>query len=180
MVYVLLGAGFEEMEAVAPVDIMRRAGIDVKYAGIGGDMITGGNGITLRADVRVEDIDLEKIEMIVLPGGLGGVNSIGASVAAVSAVRYAAANGRFIAAICAAPALLGKLGLLEGVRAVCYPGMEEEMTGAQSAGSVKAFRDGRFITGQAPGAAIEFGLKLVEVLLGEAASEKVNSSIFYR
>jgi 4-methyl-5(b-hydroxyethyl)-thiazole monophosphate biosynthesis len=180
MVYVLLGEGFEEMEAVAPVDVMRRAGIGVKYAGIGGDLITGGNGIALRADVRVEDIDLEAMEMVVLPGGGGGVKSIGASEAAVAAIRYANEHGRAIAAICAAPTLLGKLGLLKGVRAVCYPGMEEGMTGAVWAGNVKTVLDGRFVTGQAPGAAVDFGLKLVEVLKGGAAADKVNGFIFYK
>ena len=180
MVYVLLGEGFEEMETVAPVDLMRRAGIDVRLAGIGGDFITGGSGITLRADVRVEDIELENMEMIVLPGGSGGVKSIGASESAIEAIRYAYANGRYIAAICAAPTLLGKLGLLKGVKAVCYPGMEAGMIGASSAGNVKTVRDGRIITGQAPGAALEFGLKLVDILKGEAASDKVNRSIFYK
>ncbi len=180
MVYVLLGAGFEEMEAVAPVDVMRRAGIDVQYAGIGGDLITGGSGITLKADIRVEDMNLGNMEMIVLPGGIGGVKSIAANESAVKAIRYAADNGRYIAAICAAPALLGKLGLLEGARAVCYPGMEAGMTGAVPAGNVKTVRDRRFITGQAPGAAIDFGLKLVEVLKGAAAAEKVNNAVYYK
>ena len=179
MVYMLLGTGFEEMEAVAPVDVMRRAGIDVKYAGIGGDFVTGGNGITLKADVRVEDIDLESMEMIILPGGLGGVKSIASSKDAVEAVNYAYDNGLYIAAICAAPTLLGKLGFLDGVKAVCYPGMEDGMTGAV-AENVKTVRDGQFVTGQAPGAAIDFGLGLVELLKGEAAAEKVNGSIFYK
>ena len=180
MVYVLLGGGFEEMEAIAPVDIMRRAGFDVKYAGIGGDMITGGNGITLKADVAVADISLDNMDMIVLPGGNGGVKSIGKSEAALNAIKYAYENGRFIAAICAAPTLLGKLGMLKGVRAVCYPGMEDDMSGAIFAGNVKTVRDGRFVTGQAPGAAVDFGLLLVEVLKGKAAAEKVNGFIYYK
>ena len=180
MVYVLLGAGFEEMEAVAPVDIMRRAGIDVQYAGIGSEYVTGANGITLRADMHIENIALDSMEMVVLPGGLGGVKSIGKSEAAVRAVRYAYENSRYIAAICAAPTLLGKLCLLDGVKAVCYPGMEDGMTGADFAGDVKTIQSGRFITGQAPGAAIDFGLKLVEVLKGKAAADTVSCSIFYK
>lgn len=180
MVYILLGTGFEEMEAVAPADIMRRAGIEVQYVGIGGRFITGGNGITLQADITVEEMALEQMEMLVLPGGLGGVKSIGESAAAVGAIHYAYDNKKYIAAICAAPTLLGKLGLLAGVKAVCYPGMEKGMTGAHFAGDVKAVRDGTIITGQAPGAAMDFGLLLVEVLRGQAAEERVNGFIYYK
>ncbi|NLA86944.1 MAG: DJ-1/PfpI family protein [Clostridiales bacterium] len=178
MVYVLLGTGFEEIEAVAPVDLMRRAKIDVQIVGIGGDLITGRNGITIRADVRVEDIELEQMEMIVLPGG-AGIESIGADTSALNAIKYAYDHQKYIAAICAAPTLLAKLGMLNGVNAVCYPGMEDEMPGARWAGSVKTVRDGRFVFGQAPGAAIDFGLKLIEALKGEAEARKVNNDIFY-
>lgn len=179
MVYVLLGTGFEEIEAVVPVDLMRRAGIEAKFVGIGGDCITGGNGISVKADLKIEDIELSRMDMIVLPGGTGGVKSIGGSAAAVDAIKYAYTNQKYIAAICAAPTLLGKLSLLSGVKAVCYPGMEEAMTGAQFAGKVKTVRDGRFIFGQAPGAAIEFGLQLVEALKGENTAKKVDDFIFY-
>lgn len=180
MVYVLLGAGFEETEAVVPVDLMRRAGIDAKFVGIGGDCITGGNGITVKADMTIEDIALEQMEMLVLPGGNGGVKSIGKNALAVNAILYAYEHQKYIAAICAAPTLLGKLGLLNGVNAVCYPGMEDAMTGAHFAGNVKTVRDGRFVFGQAPGAALDFGLRLVEVLKGEDAAAKVNHSIYYK
>jgi 4-methyl-5(b-hydroxyethyl)-thiazole monophosphate biosynthesis len=178
MVYVLLGEGFEEIEAVAPVDLMRRARIDARFAGIGGDIVTGRSGISMKADIRIEDMDLGQMEMLVLPGG-AGVEAIGASTQALNAIKYAHAHRIYIAAICAAPTLLGKLGLLHGVKAVCYPGMEDEMAGAQCAGNVKTIQDGRFIFGQAPGAAIDFGLKLVEVLKGEAAARKVCGSIYY-
>lgn len=176
MVYVLLAAGFEEIEAVAPVDLMRRAQIDVQFVSIGGDLITGRSGIAVKADIGIEDIRLDQMEMIVLPGG-GGVDGIGASAPAVAAIRYAYEHQKFIAAICAAPTLLGKLGLLGGVTAVCYPGMEGGMTGARWAGNVKTVRDGRFIFGQAPGAAVDFGLKLVEALKGTAAAKKVGGDI---
>jgi 4-methyl-5(b-hydroxyethyl)-thiazole monophosphate biosynthesis len=178
MVYVVLGAGFEELEAVAPVDLMRRAKIDVQFVGLGGDRVRGRSGIEIRADIRIEDIKLEEMEMLVIPGG-GGVEAIGESPAALRVIRYAYDHGKYIAAICAAPTLLGKLEMLGGVKAVCYPGMEAGMTGAQWAGPVKTVRDGQFIFGQAPGAAIEFGLKLVEVLKGEAAAGKVNGAIYY-
>ena len=180
MVYVLLGKGFEEIEAVAPVDLMRRAKIDVQFVGIGSEWVTGCNGISIKADVRIEELRLDQMEMLVLPGGNDGVESIGASVPAVDAIQYAYTHQKYIAAICAAPTLLGKLGLLNGVKAVCYPGMEDGMTGAQFAGNVKTIQDGRFVFGQAPGAAIEFGLKLVEVLKGKASAQKVNDSICFK
>lgn len=180
MVYVLLGTGFEEMEAIVPVDLMRRAGIDAKFVGIGGEFITGGNGITIKADLKIEDIPLEQIEMVVLPGGNRGVKSIGENALSVNAIMYAYTHQKYIAAICAAPTLLGKLGLLDGVTAVCYPGMEDGMTGAHFAGDVKTVQDGRFIFGQAPGAAIDFGLKLVDVLKGKNAAEKINDFIYYK
>lgn len=180
MVCVLLGTGFEEMEAVAPVDLLRRAGVDVKFAGIGGDLITGANGITIKADVRVEDVRPELTDMVVLPGGNKGVASIGASGAATALIRKAYENGKYIAAICAAPTLLGKLGLLSGVTAVCYPSMEDGMTGAVPAGDVNVVQDGRIITGRAPGACIDFGLKLVAVLKGDKAADNVRRAIVYR
>lgn len=178
MVYVLLGEGFEEIEAMAPVDLMRRAKIEVQCAGIGGQWITGRSGITVKADIRIEDMNLTLMDMLVLPGG-AGVETIGASPVAIKAIQYAYENGKYIGAICAAPTLLGRLGLLEGVNAVCYPGMEDGMTGAHFAGNVKTVSDGRFIFGQAPGAAINFGLLLIHVLKGEAAMEKVRDSIYY-
>lgn len=168
------------MEAIVPVDLMRRAGIDAKFVGIGGDCITGGNGITVKADLKIEDIELEQMEMVVLPGGNGGVKSIRGSTLAMNAIKYAFDNNKLIAAICAAPTILGKLGFLNGVNAVCYPGMEVSLTGAHFAGNVKTVQDGRFIFGQAPGAAIDFGLKLVEVLKGVDAAMKVNDFIFYK
>lgn len=178
MVYVLLATGFEEIEAVAPVDLMRRAKIDVQFVGLGGEIIRGRSGIELRADIRIEEIRLEEMEMLVIPGG-GGVEHIGADASAVNAIQYAYAHQKYIAAICAAPTLLGKLGMLVGVKAVCYPGMEGGMTGARWAGDVKIVRDGRFIFGQAPGSAIDFGLKLIEVLKGDAAAWKVSGDIYY-
>lgn len=177
MVCVILGSGFEELEAVATVDLMRRAGIEVQLAGIGGALVTGANGITVKADVRIEAVSPEAVEMVVLPGGSKGVESIGACEAATALIRYAHEHGRYIAAICAAPTLLGKLGLLAGIRAVCYPGLEAEMSGAIPAGNDKVIQDGFFITGQAPGACIDFGLKLVEVLKGNAAAARVAKSI---
>lgn len=179
MVYIILGTGFEDIEAVAPCDILRRGGVDVQLAGIGGRMVTGSNGVTVQADLTVEEMNLEAMEMIVLPGGMGGVRSILDSEAALHAVRYAGEHGRYVAAICAGPTVLAKLGITAGRRAVCYPGLEPEMDGAEMQ-DAPAVRDGRLITGRAPGAALDFGLLLLETLRGGEAAAKVRSGLVYR
>ena len=127
MVTIILGNGFEEIEAVAPCDILRRGGVEVQYAGIGGTLIKGGNGITVQADCTVEELDPDKVEMIVLPGGMGGVRSILGCEAAMDAVRSVYAQGKLVAAICAAPTILAKLHITDGKHATVYPGMESEM-----------------------------------------------------
>ena len=179
MVYIILGNGFEEIEAVSPCDILRRGGVEVRFAGIGGTLITGGNGITVQADCTVEEMDLDAMEMIMLPGGLGGVRSIRGSEAAMSAVRYAWENGKYVTAICAAPTILAQLGITDGRHAVCYPGMEGEMGGALMEDAC-AVEDGKVLTGRAPGAAMEFGYLLLKVLKGSEVAAGVRSGMVYR
>ena len=178
MVYIILGRGFEEIEAVAPGDILRRGGVEVRYAGIGGDMIVGSRGIGVKADCRVEDIDLRKAEMIVVPGGMGGVESILGSRAALNAVKSAYDAGIKVAAICAGPLELTRLHILDGKNAVCYPGMENEMSGSMSQES-STVADGNVITGRGPGAALDFGLRLLEELRGRDASDAVAAGLHY-
>ena len=125
MVYIILGNGFEEIEAIAPCDILRRGGVEVQFAGIGGKKIIGGHGITVEADVTVEE--MQDAEMVILPGGLGGVESIRGSETAMNAVKNAWESGKFVCAICAAPTILAQLGITDGKKATCYPGMENEM-----------------------------------------------------
>lgn len=177
MVYILLGNGFEEMEAIAPCDILRRGGVEVQLAGIGGRQITGGHGITVEADTTVEEMG--EAEMIVLPGGLGGVSSILGSERAMQAVKTAWETGKFVAAICAAPTVLAKLGITDGKNATVYPGMENEMGKANMTG-LAAVRDGRVICGQAAGSAVEFGLLLLETLKGAQAAKQVKDGIVSR
>ena len=179
MVYILLGTGFEEIEAVSPCDILRRGGVEVQFAGIGGTLVTGGNGITVQADCAVEDMDLDAMEMVVLPGGMGGVRSMLASDAAMNAVKTAYAQGKFVTAICAAPTILAKLGITDGKHATVYPGMEEQM-GSAMMEDVNAIRDGKVLTGRAPGAALEFGYLLLETLKGTEVMEKVRSGMVYK
>ena len=179
MVYIVLGKGFEEAEAVIPCDLLRRAGVDAKFVGIGSASVTGGHGITVQADCIAEETDLAQADMIVLPGGLGGVASILASETDLSAVKMMYENGKYIAAICAAPTILAKLGLTDGKRATCYPGMDDEMGNAVMCDE-DAVCDGKIITGKAAGTAFAFGLKLVEVLCGKEIAEKIATGVVSR
>ena len=179
MVYVLLGTGFEETEAIVPVDLLRRAGVTVLTVGLNGKLVYGGHSIGVEADITIEQMDLTQMDMIVLPGGLGGVSSILACQAALDAVDFAYENGKLIGAICAAPTILAKLGITDGKNTTCYPGCEESMG---SANMVKAacVQDSNIITGTSAGCATAFGLKLIEALKGEEAKNKIAESIVIR
>ncbi len=178
MVYIILGKGFEEIEAVAPCDILRRGGVDVQFAGIGGLEITGGNGITVKADCTVEDMKLDAMELIMLPGGMGGVHSILGSETALNAIRYAQEQGKFVTAICAAPTILAKLGITDGKKATVYPGMEDQM-GTAKMQDANAVADGKVLTGRAPGAALDFGYLLLATLKGQDVADKVRNGMVY-
>lgn len=179
MVYIILGKGFEETEAIAPGDVLRRARIPMQYAGVGGRTVEGAHGIRVEADITVEEMDLQSMDMIVLPGGSDGVAAMEANPAVMAAVEYALNNDRYVAAICAAPTLLGKRGWLDGRHAVCYPGMEALMGKAIVHGDREAVRDGKIITGRAPGAAIEFGLQLAGLLPGEYTPDEIAGYMVY-
>ena len=176
MVYVLLGTGFEETEAIAPIDLLRRAGVDVLTVGIQGKLVYGSHGIGVEADITLEQMDLTALEMIVLPGGLGGVKSIRESRAAMDAVQFAWENGKFVAAICAGPTVLAQLGITDGLEAVCYPGCEEEMGSARMV-TAPCVRSGKVITGTSAGCAVPFGLALVAALKGQAEADRIAKQI---
>lgn len=178
MAYLILGEGFEESEAIIPCDLLRRAGVEVRLAGIGGLEIPGSHGIVVRADCAAETAALTDAEMIILPGGLGGVRSIQGCGPVLEAVRTLYAAGGFVAAICAAPTILAQLGIIEGRRAVCYPGMEAQMGGAVMC-DADTVTDGRVITGRAAGGSFAFGLALVEALCGKAEAERVAAGVVY-
>lgn len=179
MVYIMLGKGFEETEAVAPGDVLRRAQIPMQYVGIGGRTVEGAHGISIQADITLEEMDLEAMDMIVLPGGLGGVESVENSAGAMAAVRYALDHDKYVAAICAAPTILGKRGWLDGRHAVCYPGCESGMGQAIVHPEKEAVVDGKLITGRAPGAAIEFGLTLAGILNGAFTPDEIAGYMVY-
>ena len=180
MVYVLLGTGFEETEAIAPIDLLRRAGAEVLTVGIQGKTITGGHGIGVCADITLEEMDLTAMEMIVLPGGLGGVASVKGSELAQNAVRFAYENDKWVAAICAAPTVLAMLGITDGRRATCYPGCEGDMGSALMEENKAFVVDGKLITGTSAGCAVPFGLALVAALKGQDVADEVATQFVIR
>ena len=176
MVYMLLGTGFEEMEAIAPLDLLRRAGVDVLTVGVTGKTVTGAHGIKVTADVTINEASREDIDMIVLPGGLPGADNLQNSPEVCEYIALANDKGAYIAAICAAPKILGALGLLKGKEAICYPGFENELKGAVISDK-KVVCDGNIITAAGMGVAVDFALKLVELLASSEASEKIRKGI---
>lgn len=180
MVYMLLGTGFEETEAIAPLDLLRRAGVSVQTVGLNGKVIYGGHGIGIETDIEIGQMDLTDIEMIVIPGGLGGVASIRGCQAAMDALKFANDNGKFVAAICAGPTVLADLGITDGKNATCYPGCEDGMGSANMIENAAAVRDGRIITGTSAGTAIPFGLALIEAVKGSEVAESIARQIVIR
>ncbi len=179
MVYILLGTGFEEIEALAPCDLLRRAGIEVHLVGLNGHTIVGSHKICVEADLTIEEASHVLPELLVLPGGLGGVRSILASEPALEFTKRCWDEGKLVAAICAAPTVLAKLGIVEDRRATCYPGKEVEMGNARMI-DASTVTDGRLITGRAAGSAIDFGLLLVEKIAGRQEAERIANGIVYR
>lgn len=181
MVYLFLADGFEEIEAMTPVDVLRRAGIDVVTVGIGGKEITGSHGIRITADITDTEADDQlsggaSFDMIVLPGGMPGTTNLDKSATVDSFIKAAASSDAYIAAICAAPTILAKRGLLDGKMATCYPGMEDLMTGAEVYAS-DVILDCNVITARGMGVATEFALQLVECLKGEGTAEDLRRAI---
>jgi len=178
MIYMFLANGFEEVEALAPLDLLRRAGCEVTTVGVGGgDMIVGAHGIAVGADIPDTMFRDSKPEMIILPGGMPGTRHLDESRTVDAALRTAINSGAYVAAICAAPMVLGKRGMLNGKEATCFPGFEEYLTGADVTGD-RTVTDGRYITGQAMGSATEFALALVKALKGEYAADTLRAAVF--
>lgn len=171
----LFAAGTEETEALTPADILRRAGVHVDIIGVGGRELTGSHGITVKTDKSYDDTDFSGYDMIIIPGGMPGTTNIeNAGIADI--LKAADAKGKFIAAICAAPMIPGKAGLLRGKEAVCYPGFEKYLDGAVISDK-KVVRSGNIITAKGMGAALEFALALVSVLCGNERAEETAFSV---
>ena len=176
--------GFEEVEALSPLDLLRRCGVSVLTVCVSeneGDLlVTGAHGITVKADVSAKEAEKllrsrDDLEMIILPGGMPGTKNLDASEPVHAFITEAVEQGAVISAICAAPMILGKRGLLAGRKATCFPGFEEYLTGAEVGGRVAV--DGTFITSCGMGAAVEFGLALVEALKGKDAADALGKAV---
>ena len=176
---VFLADGFEEIEGLTVVDLLRRAGIETQTVAVTGSAeVTGSHKIPVRADVLFEDMDDTDAELYVLPGGMPGTKRLAAHEGLGKLLLDAAASGKKVAAICAAPSVLGGLGILKGRRAACYPGFEDQLTGAEvSMGQVVV--SGNVITSRGMGTAIPFGLELVAQLKDRAAAEELAGRIVY-
>lgn len=170
-----LANGFEEIEALLPLDLMRRAGLEVKTVGVGGLEITGSHGITVKADMLDSELDDNALECVILPGGMPGTKNLDASAVVHKALDNALENNALICAICAAPMVLGKRGLLRGKNATCFPGFEEYLEGANVGGRV--VRDGQVLTAIGMGAALEFGIEIVAALKGRDAADKLFAAV---
>lgn len=177
MIYTFLADGFEEIEALCPVDIMRRAGLTVTTVGIGGREIVGSHGITVCADVSDSELCFEDIKLIFLPGGMPGTKNLDASKAVHQAIDLAIEQNAYIAAICAAPMILGKRGILNEKEAVCYPGFENYLDGATVPADKRIVTDGKIITAKGMGVATDLGLEIVRVLCGKEKSDALRKAI---
>lgn len=179
MIYVFLATGFEDIEALAPVDIMRRAGLGVQTVSISTDKtVESAHGVKVCADSLLADIDFSAADMIVLPGGLPGSTNLDACKPLTAAIKAHFDAGKPIAAICAAPLVFGHLGILEGKCATCYPGVEGELKGATYTAKIVE-KDGNIITGKGPAAAFEFGYAIVDYFQGEGASQPLRQGMMY-
>lgn len=176
MIYVFLADGFEECEALTPADLLRRAELEVRLVGVGKKTVTGSHGISVVCDMTDDQADPAAMEMLVLPGGMPGTLHLEQSQTVQAFIDFAAASEKWIAAICAAPSILGHKGLLAGRRAVCFPGYEEQLTDAMLCDEDICV-DGRFVTARGMGVSTEFGLKLVEVLCGEERATLLKAAI---
>ncbi len=170
MVYLFLAEGFEEIEAIAPVDILRRLNINVTTVGVTGKVVTGSHNIKITADITIEEADFSDIEVAILPGGMPGTTNLGNSEILCNLLKECAKKGKLIAALCAAPSVLGKLGLLKGKVYTCYPGFESEDFGGiyKKIPVAESYGDYAVITAWGPGAAFRFGFDIANQITGES------------
>ena len=178
MIYVLLTNGFEEVEAITPIDIMRRAGLSVKTAAVADSLtVVGSHDIPVTADIMIDDVDTADMEALILPGGPGHTN-LDDSVKVHKLIDYAVENNILLAAICASPSILGKKGILSGKKATAFPGFEQFLLGAEVLPD-KSVCDGKIITAKGAGASAEFGFMLTETLAGKEMADKLRESMQY-
>lgn len=172
-----IAEGFEEIEALCPLDIIRRAGLEITTVGIGSTSITGAHSITVNTDIKDTDFDADcNFDMIFLPGGMPGTLNLANSKTVIDAIKKAAKQEKYIAAICAAPSILGDMGLLGGKEAICYPGFESRLTGA-TVSDKRVVLDGNILTAAGMGVAIDMGLKIVEIFCDKEKATSLRRAI---
>lgn len=176
MVYIFLADGFEIIEAMSPLDMLRRAKIETITVGVTGKSVTASCGVTVEADITIDEFAFENVDAIVLPGGMPGTTNLEANSKVQAAIDSAVAQEKYVCAICAAPSVLGHKGLLSGKEATCYPGFEDALEGATLSDDYVAV-DGRFITARGAGVSVDFGLEIVKQLLGEETSVQIRKQI---
>ena len=176
MIAVFLADGFEEIEALAVVDILRRADLDVRTIGVGTPAPKGAHGIQVQADMADTALDTAAIRCLVLPGGMPGTLNLEASGIVQDSLAFAVSQGIPVAAICAAPSILGHGGYLKGIQATCYPGFEKELSGAILSNNA-VVTDGLFTTAAGAGVAVDFALELVSRLVSPAAAKSIREAI---
>lgn len=171
--YIFLANGFEETEAIAPIDVMRRAGIDVTIVSVTGDkMVTSSHNVTVLADKLFDELDYADVKLLVLPGGMPGTTNLAAHKGLADLLVRSAAKDIILGAICAAPSVFGQLGLLKGQKATCYPGFEDKLTGAEVMKD-QVVVSGKFVTSCGAGPAMKFGLALVAQVMGADFAENL-------
>ncbi len=176
MIIILLADGFEEIEALTPLDMLRRADLNVKTVGISGYEATGAHGITVKCDATPDEIDLSKVDMAIFPGGMPGATNLDASSYTDKVISAIISRGGVLAAICAAPLVLGRRGLLAGKLATCYPGFEDELTGATVLDQ-GVVTDGNIVTARGMGVALEFAAELVSIVCGREKADAILKAI---
>lgn len=177
MIYVFLADGFEEIEALTPVDVLRRAGLKVTVAGVGSKEVTSSHGITVLCDESAENLTpANDLEAVILPGGMPGTLNLEKSQKVNEFIDYAYNNNKYLCAICAAPSVLGHKNILNGKNASCFPGFEKDLFGANIS-SEYVVKDGNIITARGMGVSLQFGLKIAEQFVGKEKAEKIKSSV---
>lgn len=176
MVYLFLADGFETIEALAVVDMLRRAKINVCTVGVTGKTVMSSHNIPVTADITVDEFKPENLEAVVLPGGMPGTLNLEANGTVQQTIDYAVDNNKFVCAICAAPSILGHKGLLKGREAICFPGYEDDLIGA-TVSEKYVVTDGKFITAKGAGVSVDFGLEIVKQLESEELSQKIRKTI---
>lgn len=177
---IFMADGCEEIEGLTVVDLVRRAGIEIEMISVSGEKtVTGSHKINFQTDVSKADADYASYDGIVLPGGMPGTTHLMEDDTVNRVIKEFATSGKLVAAICAAPSVLGNAGLLEGKKATCYPGVESKLTGADFVTDPVA-KDGNIITSRGLGTAIEFAAEIVAYLLDESAAKSLKESVVYR